>query len=287
MSARVDCEGAPRDLGFAQGRACAALLRERFGSEGAWRRLRWHAGRREPATVAAARDLARHFPQQAEALEGVARGARVPAAWLADVQHAALARGERDAVAAAGAHGETGFAARSLAGPVLVRRQRPEGGLCFVDVTHPWLGFALAGVNEAGIALAVVWRAAPAAGAAPAAAPLAQDCLQRFDSLEASLDWCVRRPAGGRARVLVADARGEVAGVEIDGAARRVLRPADALLVDAGEPARDRELAKRLRDAPGPPGPGALGEGPLVRVDPSGRRLALFEGSAEPEWTAL
>ena len=80
----------------------------------------------------------------------------------------------------------------------------------------------------------------------PPGALLIQDCLERFESLDAALDWCTGRPGGGAATLLLADATGEVAGVEIAAAARRVLRPAEGLLLAGGD-ASDR--AKRLREA--------------------------------------
>ena len=76
-----------------------------------------------------------------------------------------------------------------------------------------------------------------------------QDCLERFESLDAALDWCTGRPGGCAATLLLADAAGEVAGVEIAGAARRVLRPAEDLLLAGGDASRAGDRAKRLREA--------------------------------------
>ena len=70
----VSCRGAPRDLGWDQGRACATTLRGVRGPRG------WRSGRQQSALLG---DLRRHFPHQAEQLEGIARGAGIRLAALA------------------------------------------------------------------------------------------------------------------------------------------------------------------------------------------------------------
>jgi hypothetical protein len=249
-SSAVECEGAPRDLGFDQGAACAGVLRATRAAQ----RLLERTTRGSDAALA--RDLRRHFPRQAEILAGISAAAGVPRAWLERMLARELAAAESApagswAVAAGAAlTAGAGLVARSLAGARIVRRRRPEGGFRSVEVTRPWLGTALAGVNERGLAAAALEAPGGAVGecAAPAAL-LIQDCLERFESLDAVLDWCTGRPGGGAATLLLADAAGEVAGVEIAGAARRVLRPAEGLLLAGEDASQAGERAKRLREA--------------------------------------
>ncbi|HEX2485503.1 MAG TPA: hypothetical protein VHQ66_09390, partial [Myxococcota bacterium] len=94
-----------------------------------------------------------------------------------------------------------------------------------------------------------------------------------------------RRPSGGAAALLLADAAGDAALVELAGAERRVLRPRDGLLV-AAEGERAVELAKACASLRGgsaealagalaaPRAPGAPARAALV-LDPVARRLSL------------
>ena len=78
--------------------------------------------------------------------------------------------------------------------------------------------------------------------------------------------------------LLFADDRGEVGGIAVDGDARRLLRPAAGLIVEAGSDTRAAEIAKALRaDADAP---GALA-GDAVWLDPSARGLRLRSGGEE------
>jgi hypothetical protein len=246
----IECEGAPRDLGLDQGRACADALRVRFGTQPWWQRLRLRAGPAGSEPARLRRDLQRHFPHQWESLAGLAVGARVPTGWL--VQELARELVGADAALPVGVAIDPGRAllARELGGEWVVRRSRPEGLFASVEITRPCLTAALAGVNERGLAVAAVGRRGATERCAAPAALLAQDCLERFEAIPAALEWCLGRPGGGCATVWLADARGELAGVECAGAERRVLRPCDA-----------GTLAQRI-------------EGDAVVLDPRERRLA-------------
>jgi hypothetical protein len=98
-----------------------------------------------------------------------------------------------------------------------------------VELARPWLGHALLGVNEAGLAAAVVGGGS--GGAELPAAPLVQDCLQRFATVEGCLEWCAGRPGDRPATLLLADASGEIAGVELGRGPRKALLPADGRLL--------------------------------------------------------
>jgi hypothetical protein len=285
------CEGAPRDLGLDQGRACRAELKEAL-ARSPWRE-RWPVPG-GAAQARLARDLSRHFPHLAESLAGLAAGAGVPERWLVRRLADELAGAPAPrAVACAAAAG--GLLAVACAGPWIARRSRPEGGFACLELARPWLVSAFAGVNQEGLAVvAAPAGAAPGACAAPAAL-LAQDCLQRFGRVENALDWCLGRPAGQAAALLLADARGELAGVEIRADGRRLLHPEGALLAWPGAGDAGGELAKRLREA-APSSADALARvvaaaappGLTVAVlDPAARRLGLHSASrpdGDLEW---
>ena len=280
MNAPVECEGAPRDLGRDQGLVCAASLREGFAAEPFGLRLALRLGRASRRASALCRELRRHFPRQAETLAGLAAASGVPPAWLAELQLREARPGE--AALAAAASGElvrTGAVlGRELPGHWIVRRSRPEGGFRCLELTRPWLAHALLGVNEAGLAAAVSCGApgpggeaeqrASTASARLPAAPLATDCLQRFATLGACLEWCSARPGDGPATLLFADASGEIAGIELAPGRRRVLRCAEGWLAVGGSRELREALAKSLRE-------GAVIDPALAWANPTARTLRL------------
>jgi hypothetical protein len=241
------------------------VLAERCAARPLLEALALRLGRADAPVAHLRRDVARHFPHLSEQLAGLAVGAGVPEAFLADELVRALAE---VGTAAAALPGETALLARKLVGDTVVRRNRPEGLFASLDLTRPWLPAALLGVNERGLAVVVADSGAPDDGCAAPAALLAQDCLERFEALDAALDWCAGRPTGGRATLLLGDAAGDVAGIAIDGGQCRVLRPADDRLAPAGAGA---ELAKTLRDA----APGAPPPAELAQADPRQRTLCF------------
>ena len=71
VSNPIECRGDPRDIGFDQGVACRADLQARYArSAGVVGRLGHRLGRRDAHTARVVRDVVRHFPHQAESLEG-------------------------------------------------------------------------------------------------------------------------------------------------------------------------------------------------------------------------
>jgi hypothetical protein len=289
MTGEIHCEGAPRDLGLDQGRACRAELRARFARGRWWQRWRLRLGR---DGTRLARDLTRHFPQQSEAIEGMVRGAGIPYGWFAGTLARELAAevptrvGSAVALALGPPLTAAGcLVARTLACEPIVRRSEPEGGFASVELTLPWLTTALAGVNEGG--LAAVSASLPGAPARDAcavpAALLVQDCLARFDSLDGAVEWCTGRPAGGRAAIALADAAGGAVAVEVDGDARRVVRAEGGFVAAGGA----RDAAASLR-AGAPLDVRALAkilDARFAAIDPAGRRIALLDASsASVDW---
>jgi hypothetical protein len=286
MPIEFRCEGAPRDLGLDQGRACRESLQTRFARSAFWERWAWQLGLDGEPAARLARDLKRHFPQQSEALEGMVRGADVPHGWLASELVRELGSDRPSPLAAgfalaadASRTGGAAIVARTLGDEPVVRHSRPEGGFASVELTLPWFTAAIAGVNEGG--LAATWVALPggfaAAECAAPAALLVQDCLARFDSIRGAVDWCIGRPCGGRAVIVLADAGGEVMAVEVDGRTRRA-RAAEAGLAFAGD---DPQAAAELGALAKPDLASAakrLG-GRVAGLDPAGRRVALLDGT--------
>ena len=177
---------------------------------------------------------------------------------------------------------------RSLAQSAVLRRSRPEGGFASIEMTLPWMSSALAGINEAGLAVVALGSTFEGGACLAPAVLMTQDCLRRLDSVDAALEWCRVRPAAGRATLLLGDASGEIAAVEIAGGSRRVLRPADsgvlapgvedagvAKLVTEGQPVSLAHLATVACDAPFTGSAKSSGV-PRIGLDPAARRLGLF-----------
>jgi len=286
MSRELHCEGAPRDLGLDQGRAFASELRDEFGRQSLWQRWRQRLGARTPATAPLMRDLRRHYPQQSETIEGLEAGAGIPNAWFAErLAREFAATNPESAASAAAIAAESKLTSvgallvRSFTGSPCIRRSRPEGGFASIELTLPWFASSFAGVNEGGLGVASVARVGDwtASECTVPASLLVQDCLARFDGIRGAVDWCCGRPAGGRAVILMADASGGVAAVEIDGSARRELSPKDGLIVAGGaDDAADALRASVPFDHAG--AAGSLGDC-TIGIDPKNRRISLHDRS--------
>jgi hypothetical protein len=228
------------------------------------------------------REFIRHYTHLAERAEGLALGAdlrlEAVAALLFDAP-GALAR-SAPALSVGGDGGAVVARALPRAPTAserwLLRRSRPEVGFASVEVTLPWLPAAVAGVNEAGLAVAL------APGDAPAVlALLVQEGLQRFGDLASALDWCLKRPGEGRGTILLADECGASAAVHFEDAVRRVERgdPSGGLV--AGDPTAASELRKRLEE-------GIVGaEAALTALEavaPGADRVALLPDRRRLRW---
>jgi hypothetical protein len=235
----IECRGAPRDLGLDQGVACAEAIRarvERSGGVSTWlgRFRPFEAGALERARRTA-RDVRRHFPHQDERVIGLARGAEVLEIALAHLLARELGPDGEVAALRAGIDARGRIAVQVPPGGIL-RQACPDHGFASVEWTLPWLPGSLAGVNRAGLAGAVV---SPGneddSGCAAPAFLLLQDCLTQFETAANAAEWCERRPAGGRVRLLFADAAGGRSAVSIDGEKRTRVEPAAAATQPTGE----------------------------------------------------
>jgi hypothetical protein len=299
----VHCAGAPRDLGLDQGQALGAHVRDglRNASGSGLGRLReWLPGSR---SARAWRDLKAYFPHHAERALGLSLGARVPTRALV-ARLAELLAGDGGLAAGVGLErSEHALLARSFgpgldADELVVRHSAPDNDYRTVELAPVWSVASAIGVNEHG--LAATATALPAAdpllrGCAAPAALLVQDVLQRFDTVEKAVEWALRRPAGGCASLLLADASGRVGGVAIEGRKRRVIGEGQAFVTGFGPAAAAASLEKSLAETRALDAAAlarVLGEGSaqprLVAVaDPAGRRLGVARGDAAIEWSEV
>lgn len=307
----VESAGHPRDMGLDQGRALSAPVRAAAAGAG----LPVHR-RRLPSLApftsgpvrsdGVARETIRHYTHLAERMDGLARGAGVPIDSILSLHAKTACLDTSDlearpavAISAIGLQDSPGVTlARSLPGAsrlgssVVVRRSRPAVGFESAEVTVPWLASALAGVNDAGLTACIVPMPSAngeAALAAPSPILLVQESLQRFESVEAAVDWASSRPAWGFATLLLADADGERAAVCFEGGDRRVERAADAPQA-AGRPGRivdalcEAAAGERVLDEKAlcPPDDSASAQA-WVRLVPTRRSLEIKRPSGPRE----
>jgi hypothetical protein len=237
------CSGAPRDLGLDQGLRFREVIRAEVE-----RRLRGKGSGgllgplvvRDPEVARSARNTARFYPHMAERAEGIARGARVSRAEV-EALLASKWRGGGETLIGVTSKGDGAGVLIALStqreAPLFLRRSQPENGYRSLEIAIPWRVPALAGVNEHGLAAAAseLSSSASLSTCAAASALLVQDCLQRFDSADKAIEWCERRPAWGSASVLLADADGILARVDLQGELRRVHRGSNGIPLGAGE----------------------------------------------------
>jgi hypothetical protein len=115
-------------------------------------------------------------------------------------------------------------------------------------------------VNAAGLAVAcqTLEAAPPSPGIDAPAFLLVQECLQRFESVEGAEEWCLHRPAGGRATVLLADAAGGLVGVEVAGVERERLVAQNGVLASSDTPLHRPQLAAKAMVTLGSDAPARL-----------------------------
>ncbi len=256
---RVDvvCEGGPREMGVAQGSA----LRERIvGALDALRQLDavrkqrpwwmpWAAflalaERKAEGMLSEA--LARHSPEMAQRLAGMAEGAGLPPAALCLLNVAeTLLSSVREvttvppamacsAVAVRGSRSATGepiiahnFDYLPIVQPFYtLRESRPKGGLRSLDFTVAPLCGAVDGMNERGLCVAMNYAFPVDSG--PAGLPnsmVIAEALARCGTVAEAIDWIVSRPRWGGALLMLADAAGDIASVELSNTRSAVRRP--------------------------------------------------------------
>jgi hypothetical protein len=257
----IAVEGDPRAMGSAQGRACRDAIRAAVSAASVARRGRLPTSLLPFAAgpvlgKGMGREIVRHYPHLSERIQGIARGAGLSVESTMEL-FVRAAQGRIDTALGDPAPGavRAGSAAllcRPLArADWILRRSRPEVGFASVELTLPWLATAIAGVNEKGVAAAVAPVAAGGGAKAPSVLLLVQECLQRFHDLPGCIDWCRKRPFSGRACILLADASGAAALVNLEDGRRQIRETRDEVLAGGGCEDRHPEFCKSLAaDAP-------------------------------------
>lgn len=295
MTEPITCEGAPRDQGLRQGEALRRAICDWAVRVGCDRRRSFLSSIRPLAAgpilgTGVGREVLRHHPHIAERMDGIARGAGLP---LSSLMELVIPGDNRAALSGAAAcdlpvhvalvsKGRQRGLIRALPTHVapgcdwVIRRSAPEIGFRSVELTLPWLASCVAGVNERGLAIAIVPEpgSAPSYSFAPPAILLVQDCLQRFADLEAALEWCAGRPAAPGVAIALSDASGDCATGILTPDGCRVLRTGleQETIVCGGDEASATELRKRLDT--GESALTALGaDAGAVHLDPKARTL--------------
>jgi len=320
MNQIIECVGDPRAMGHCQGLAYKSSIQDRVTSNGG------QVGRGRLPSLRAltsgsllgqgtGREIIRHYTHLAERMTGIARNADIRLDALMDLffQNTGGASPRNELVAEAFVFGaeavegraEGGLVMRTLSGdsvdssPWILRKSVPEVGFQSIEVTLPWLATSVAGVNDAGIAVAIAPRSASYGGGvnagavnarrAPHAVLLVQECLQRFDSLEGCVDWCNKRPRSGNVSLVIGDASQRLVQVEVEGDQCRIIEPLAGMLLDGASPSDTTRLQDHYRDQK-QIDPDVISDlakrtgNLLVDLEPERRRLSIraISGSDEP-----
>jgi hypothetical protein len=253
---RVTCSGEPREMGQQQG----AALREKILAlrndlarlepfrmcQPAWlpyQIYRWLAEQRT------ARHLGRAL-QVGDAgvwdrLTGIAEGARLARgaiclfnaleAFLSSVEGCIVSGHGCCAVAIRGSRSATGepviarnFDYLALAQPYhIVRESRSAGGLRSLEFTLAPLAGAVDGLNEAGLCIVYDYAFAldKPAGPAPPSSMVISGALARCRTVTEAAEYLAARPRWGAALLMLADASGDIASLELSNTRSQLRRP--------------------------------------------------------------
>ena len=204
------------------------------------------AERRSQRMLAAA--LRRDYPEMYERLLGIARSADIPVrtlfllnaleAFMSCVTDSTWVPGPSacSAVAVRGSRSASGhpIIARNFdylptVRPYYVLREtRPAGGLRSLDFTMAPLAGAVDGVNEAG--LCITYNYAFTTDRSPASTPIScsiAEALERCSTVPQAAEWIASRPRWGGGILMLADAAGDIASLELSSTRSRLIRPAD------------------------------------------------------------
>jgi hypothetical protein len=242
----IECAGDARAMGVAQGQACAAviarlpelvlgLIPSPLARSAAARALVGpvHAAVAAGARRLMARDLAAHYPLQRARLAGIAEGAGVaerqlfvgPAveAVLDSVSYTTPGACTAIGVAGDRAAGGGPLIAKNFDYPpaalpaYLVRVSRPgDRRAASIDLTAAPLPGCHEGVNEHGLAVAYNYgHLRGRAAARVTLTNLVQELLEECRTVGDAIDRLRRRPRRGSAILMLADAAGELASLEV------------------------------------------------------------------------
>jgi acyl-CoA:6-aminopenicillanic acid acyl transferase len=254
----VVCEGSPFEMGVAQGMAFRAKIRaaramlaslEAFRlAQPSWlpyRCYRWLAERKAQPLLLSA--LKQQGASMAERLAGIAVGARMSRSAIAlfnalepllsAASECTACPGACSAVAVRGRRSATGepmvahnFDYLPAVQPFyVVRESRPHSGLRAFEFTAVPLVGAVDGLNEAGLCIAYDYAFAkdtPASLAPPISMHIAET-LERCRTVTEAAELIASRPRWGGALLMLADADGDIASLELSSTRSHLRRPAD------------------------------------------------------------
>jgi hypothetical protein len=279
----VVCHGDPWERGYAQGaglrdKICTArdLLAdlEAFRLKQPWwlpyfafRRAAERKARRFLETA-----LSDSLPEAKQRLEGIAAGSKLPLNTiyllnalepvLSSVEDATEipALGACAAVAVRGSRSATGepiiarnFDYLPMVQPLYcVRENRPAGKLRSLNFMAAPLCGAIDGLNEDGLCITYNYAfVTDPARPAPPISMLIAEALDRFATVADAAAWITSRPHWGAGLLMLADAGGDIASLELSNSQSRLRRPAEGedMLFHSNtfacEPMRAVELDKR------------------------------------------
>ena len=252
------CAGEPHSMGIEQGRA----LRQKIGDVRRSLRdleaLRCEQPRWLPyplfLRLAEARSaqallpaLQRHSPATLARLQGIATGAGLPLrslclmnaleAFLSSVQGKTVPGplGACSSVAVRGSFSQGGepmvaknFDYIPLVQPFFILREcRPRNGFRSLEFTVAPLAGAADGVNEKGLCITLDYAFATDAGSpAPLITMVISEALAKCASVSEAADFIVRQPRWGAGMLMLADASGDLASVELTNTRSAIRRPA-------------------------------------------------------------
>lgn len=251
------CAGSPKELGLAQGQALRAKIHglwdnlrtlDAFRLEQPWWLpypfyLRLAAAKVASALVPA---LGRSAPAMLERLEGIAEGAKMPLrdlcllnameALLSTVQGRTIlpaCPGACSALAVRGARARNGepiiaknFDYVPLVQPYFTMRESRGRWRSLEFMVAPQAG-AIDGMNEKGLCITLNYAFVTDAGqAAPLITMAIAEALATCESVSAALECISQRPRWGGGILMLADATGDIAALELANTRSAVRRPA-------------------------------------------------------------
>jgi len=252
------CKGSPRQMGLAQGLAAKNKIRtarlalaelEAFRLQRPWwlpyGLHRWLSEQKASRFLAA--PLAEAYPDMKERAVGIAEGAGVNLSsvllfnalepLLSSVAGCTACPGACSALAVRGRRSATGepilvrnFDYLPLVQPFyMVRDSRPEGRLRALEFTIAPLAGVVDGMNEAGLCITYNYAFTmddPKAPAAPISMAIAE-CLQRSRTVTEAADFISSRQRWGGALLMLVDAGGDIASLELSSTRSHLRRSAE------------------------------------------------------------
>jgi predicted choloylglycine hydrolase len=252
------CHGSPRQMGLSQGAAMQDKIRaarddvlidlEAFRLQQPWwmpfEAYRWLA--EQKAFLLLTNTVRRDYPAMKQRLAGLAEGAGVSLKsiylfnalepLLSLVGGCTACPGACSAVAVRGRRSATGepIIARNfdylplVQRYYLVRESRPEGKKRAFEFTVAPLAGAVDGMNEDGLCLTYNYAFTTDAAStvsAPISMPISE-ALENCSTVSEAADWIASRPRWGGGLLMLADATGDIASLELSTTRSRLRRPA-------------------------------------------------------------